>query len=53
VSLPILAITGSKYFQSDPYRLREMSELVGGKANWTKIAEIVKLVEEFLVQNKN
>lgn len=34
VTCPILAITGSKDFQSDPNRLPELSELAGGEVTW-------------------
>ena len=34
VTCPILAITGSKDFQSDPNRLPELSDLAGGEITW-------------------
>jgi hypothetical protein len=34
VTCPILAVTGSKDFQSDPNRLPELSDLAGGEVTW-------------------
>jgi uncharacterized protein len=34
VTCPILAVTGSKDFQSDPNRLPELPVLAGGETTW-------------------